>query len=186
MQRKNNNWQTSGAKCSAASIPTIALVVLALMAPAWAASRKAPARIKIGTVPDEYMPTNAMVREPVSMRDFHFEVNQETRRARVVVDYTYPDELVYEKNDDHGGPQPTKAQLLGLKYNSSAHTILYEGHGRQTVCAHVEERTGIFGHHLVITNTGACQVTWQDAKHAEDDGWRIHRFRAIDVYFEVH
>lgn len=53
-------------------------------------------RIKIDTVPNEYAPVNATVREPVSTRDFHFEVNEETVRARVVVDYTYPDELVYE------------------------------------------------------------------------------------------
>ena len=29
--------------------------------------------------------------ERVSMEDFRFEVNKETGRARVVVDYTYPD-----------------------------------------------------------------------------------------------
>jgi hypothetical protein len=144
-----------------------------------------PTRIKIDTVPNEYTPTNATVREPVSMGSFHFEVNPETVRARVVVDYTYPDELVYERNDDKGGPQPTIAQIPGLKYDPQAHTIVYEGDGQSTVCANVDERKGIFGKHLKIKNTGSCFVVSEDVKHAEDDGWAMRRFKALDTYFEV-
>lgn len=143
-------------------------------------------RIKIATVPDEYTPTNAVIREPVSMQGFHFEVNQETARARVVVDYTYPDEIIYSKDDDNGGPQSTIVQLEGLKYLPQARTIVYETAGTQTICAHVEQRKGLFGSRLHIKNTGLCTVSAERTKHAEDDGWQIQRFTAIDTYFELH
>lgn len=148
---------------------------------------RAPAvtRIKIDTVPNEYTPMNATVREPVSMQGFHFEVNEETARARVVVDYTYPDELVYEQDDAGRGPQPTISQIPGLKYDPQAHTVVYEGKGKTTVCAIVTEHKGIFGRRLSIRNTGSCLVTSVDQEHREDDGWRIRRYRAIDTYFEV-
>jgi hypothetical protein len=144
-----------------------------------------PIRIKLATVPDRYTPTNASVSEPVSVQGFHFEVNPETVRARLVVEYTYPDEIVYEKNDDRGGPQPTIVQLPGLKYLPGKHAIVYEKNGKQAVCAHVHQRAGLLHHGLHIQNTGACSVTSEDAKHAEDDGWQIRRFKGIDTYFEV-
>ena len=142
-------------------------------------------RIKIDTVPDEYTPTDASVREPVSMEAFRFEVNEETARARVVVDYTYPDAIVYAKDDDNRGPQSTIAQIPGLKYLPQAHSVVYEVNGQQTVCAQVQERKGLFGTRVRIKNTGLCRVTAERAKHAEDDGWQIRRFTAIDTYFEV-
>ncbi len=33
---------------------------------------------------------------------------------------------------------------------------------------------------------GACAVTTLVADHAEDTGCEIHRFKALDMYFEVH
>lgn len=33
---------------------------------------------------------------------------------------------------------------------------------------------------------GACAVTTLVADHAEHTGWEIHRFKALDTYFEVH
>jgi hypothetical protein len=142
-------------------------------------------KIKIDTVPDEYWPVNVHMREPVSMRDFHFEVNEDTVRARVVVDYTYPDELIYGPDDDGRGPQPTIAQIPGLNYEPLTHTSAYEGGGQTTVCANVAHRKGIFGRHLRIRNTGSCVVIIEDVEHREDDGWAIRKYRAIDTYFEV-
>lgn len=142
-------------------------------------------RIKLATVPDRYTPTNASVIEPVSMQGFHFEVNPETIRARVVVEYTYPDELVYERNDDNRGPQPTIVQLPGLKYRPQNQTIIYDHDGRETVCAYVHNRRGLLHHGMQIKNTGACSVSSEDVPHAEDNGWQIQRFKAIDTYFEV-
>ena len=163
----------------------LAPIILLCAVPLTARGATSFTRIKIDTVSNEYTPANVTVREPVSMKGFHFEVNPETVRARVVVDYTYPDEQVYGQDDDAKGPQPTLAQVPGLKYDPQAHTIVYEGDGKSTVCANVEERKGLFGKHLKIKNTGSCVVTSEDAKHAEDDGWSIHRFQAIDTYFEV-
>jgi len=142
-------------------------------------------RIWIDTVPDEYWPVNVPIREPVSMRDFHFEVNEETVRARVVVEYTYPDELVYGPDDDGRGPQPTVAQISGLNYDPVTRTVVYEGDEKRTVCANLAEHKGIFGRRLRIRNTGSCLVIAEDLEHREDDGWAIRRYRAIDTYFEV-
>jgi hypothetical protein len=160
----------------------IALVILAAAAPVSANSR-----IKIDTVPSEYTPLNrpAFV-EPVSMSGYHFEVNAETGRARVVVDYTYPDQIYYGPDDDAGGPLSTVAQLPGLTYDEAAHEVIYESNGAKTVCATVTEESGFFGHHLKVKKSEACTVTTVVADHAEDTGWNIHRFRVIDAYFEVH
>jgi hypothetical protein len=157
------------------------LVTMALAVPAFADSR-----VKIDTVPSEYAPINSPTnREPVSMSGYHFEVNEETGRARVVVDYTYPDELIYGPNDDAGGPHPTVIQLPGLKYDAAAHAVVYDSNGTRDVCATVHRRRGLFGRHLAVKSTGACTVFAVVADHAEDDGWSIHRFRALDAYFEA-
>jgi hypothetical protein len=161
-------------------------LAFALIALAAAVPVSANARIRIDTVPSEYAPLDSPTsREPVSMSDFRFEVNQETGRARVVVNYTYPDQMTYGPDDDAGGPRPTIVQLPGLVYDAAAHAVLYDSNGAKAVCATVAERAGFFGHHLKVKNTGACTVTAVVAAHAEDTGWDIHRFRAIDTYFEV-
>lgn len=160
-------------------------MVLVLASSGLAANGTMPKRIKVATVPDEYTPTNASIREPVSMEDFRFEVNEETARARLVVLYTYPDEIIYAKNDDNGGPQPTIVRIPGLKYLPQAHTVVYEADGRQTVCAHVVEHNGLLGKHFQVKNTGFCRVVAERTKHAEDDGWQIRRFSAIDTFLVV-
>jgi len=162
---------------------TSALLLLAV--PAIAVAGSASTRIKIDTVSNEYWPTNVTMREPVYLKNFHFEVNPETVRARIVVEYTYPDELVNEREDDGGGPPPTIVQLPGLKYEPQTHAITFQADGKKTTCANVEEHKGLFGKHLQIKNTGSCFVTSEGAKHAEDDGWAIRHYKAIDTYFEV-
>ena len=172
------------------SIRTFSTLIFAFIAVLFLAG-EAPAagtpitRIKIDTVPDEYSKTNVRITEPVSMHDFHFEVNPETRRARVVVECTYPDEPMYEREDDGGGRKPTIAQLPGLKYDVADQDVAYVANGTTSVCAKVEDHKGLFGRHLRVKSTGTCTVTAEDVKHAEDDGWAIQRFKAIDTYFEV-
>ena len=92
------------------------------------------------------------------MKTFYFEVNKEMSRARVVLEYTYPDEPVYGL-DGGVGPRPTFAQLPGLSYDPSAHAVVYDGAGKRTICATVQERKSHFGSHLRIRNTGSCVVT---------------------------
>jgi len=163
------------------SCSLVALVALALAIPVSANSR-----IRIDTVPSEYTPENSPTNtEPVSMSSYHFEVNAETRRARLVVEYTYPDQLIYGQDDDNRGPESTVVQLPGLTYDAAAHAVVYDWNGTRDVCATVSEHSGLLGHHLKVKNTGACTVSAVVANHAEDDGWSIHRFRAIDTYLEV-
>ena len=120
------------------------------------------------------------------MEDFRFEVNQETARARVVVNYTYADQNIYGRDDDNGGPEPTIVQIPGLKYLPQAHAVVYEAGEKQTVCADVQQKKGLLGIRLHVKSTGLCFVIAERAKHADDDGWQIRRFTAIDTYFEVH
>lgn len=159
-----------------------AIAAIALAVPVFGNSR-----IRIDTVPSEYAPPNSPTNsEPVSMSGYHFEVNEETGRARVVVLYTYPDQMTYGPDDDAGGPRPTVVQLPGLAYDKAAHSVVFDSNGTKAICATVNEAANIFGHHLRVKNTGACTVTSVVADHSEDTGWDIHRFRALDTYFEVH
>ena len=163
-----------------------ASAVAAFVALAAAIPVSANSRVKIDTVPSEYAPIESPTnREPVSLSSFHFEVNQETGRARVVAIYTYPDQMTYGPDDDAGGPRSTIVQLPGLTYDAAAHAVVYDSNGTKSVCATVNEQSGLFGHHLKVKNTGACTVTTNVASHAEDTGWDIRRYRAIDTYFEV-
>lgn len=150
-----------------------------------AAAAPTSTRIKIDTVAAEYRPSTGAERvEPVSMENFYFEVNKETARVRVAVEYKYPDEVGYQSDGDPG-PRPTFAQLQGLTYDPAAHSVVYSRDGKRTVCAVVQEKRGVFGAHLSVRSTGSCMVTTAVADHAKDDGWSIHRFRAVDIYFEV-
>ena len=147
--------------------------------------RGSTTRIKIGTVSPECRPTAGPgFPEPVSMASFSFEINKETSRARVVVEYTYPDQQIFALEGGLG-PQPTVAQLPGLTYDSAAKTVVYEFNGKRTICAIVGKRKMLFWSKSVIEPTGSCVVSARTTDHAEDDGWSIHRFRAIDTDFEV-
>jgi hypothetical protein len=71
-------------------------VITVLVAVSSAVPVSANSRIKIDTVPSEYAPINSPTnREPVSLSSYRFEVEPETGRARVVVEYTYPDQMTY-------------------------------------------------------------------------------------------
>ena len=163
---------------------SLSLAMPLLVALAWPVF--ASTRIKLDTVPSEYTPENSPTNtEPVSMSSYHFEVNEETNRARVVVDYTYPDQLIYDPDDDTRGPDPSIVQIPGLTYDPVAHAVVYESNGVRDVCATVDVHGGLFGHHIKVKNTGVCTVSAVVANHVLDDGWSLHRFRAIDTYLEV-
>ena len=157
------------------------LITVALAAPAYA-----NVRVKVDTVPADYAPINAPTfRESVSVSGYHFEVNEETVRARLVVDYTYPDQMTFGPDDDAGGPRPTVVQLPELTYDPAAHAVVYDSNGTKVVCATVHVGRSPFGRRLDVRNTGACTVSTILADHAEDDGWSIRRSRALDTYLVV-
>ena len=122
------------ARFSRPFILALASIALMMLAPGTLAASAPITRIKIATVPDEYMPTNVTMREPVSLQEFHFEVNTETKRARVFVGYTYPDEVINDRDDDNGGPAPTVEQIPGLDYDAAAHEVVYGATGDHGLC----------------------------------------------------
>jgi hypothetical protein len=162
------------------SIPLFLGAAAIVAIPSWADTR-----IKIASVRPEYTPTaGSEMPEAVSMQSFSFEVEPETGRARVVIDYTYPDQPAFGL-DGGAGPEPTKAQILGLKYDAGAKTVVYDDGGKKTVCAMVRDRKTTFRKGLAVTPTGACVVTSRREEHVEDTGWSIRRSPAIDTFFEV-
>jgi len=163
----------------------LAILLPFVLTMAVAAPAPAGTRIKIDTVPAEYRPhTGAERILPVSMQDFYFEVNRETGRARVVVEYTIPHQVDYQSQGDLGIP-PTLAQFPGLTYDPVAHVVVYDGGGKRTVCAVVPKAKGLRAT-LRGKATGSCTVTASVSEHTQDDGFSLHRSRALDVYFEVH
>lgn len=161
-------------------ISTTLTVLIAFAIPCFAGSQ-----IKLASVSSEYIPTaGSELPEPVSMASFSFEVNKETGRARIVVDYTYPDEPVLG-TDGGPGPKPTYIQLPGLTYDQHAQTVVYEAKGARTVCAEIRKARFLFWQRTVIEPTGACVVSARLVDHADDDGWNIRTMRAIDIFFNV-
>jgi Na+/H+-dicarboxylate symporter len=87
-------------------------LVLARTVPSFAGTE-----IKLASVSPQYTPTAGNgLPEPVSMQDFSFQVNYETGRARMVVEYTYPDQPAFGL-DGGMGPEPKFVQLPGLTYD---------------------------------------------------------------------
>jgi hypothetical protein len=145
----------------------------------------ADTKVKIGTVPATYTPQNLSRAERVRMSSYHFEVNQPTGRVRLVVVYTYRDQISYGHGDDGGGPKNTEIELPGLAYDATNHAVVYDAGGKKTVCATVQEKSGATGHHLDAKNTGACAVTTVVADHVEDAAWDNSSHTALDVYLNV-
>ena len=142
-------------------------------------------KVKLDSIPPEYRPTaGSEMPEAVSMQDFYFEVNKETRRARVVVEYTYPDQAAFGA-DGGLGPQSTVKQLPGLKYDDESKSVIYDADGKRTVCATVNERKVLFWRTSEVKPTGSCTVTSGVAEHAEDNGWSIDHNSTVDTYLEV-
>jgi hypothetical protein len=144
----------------------------------------ANSRIKIGTIPSQYTPYLSIVHEPVSLRTFHFEIDEGTGRARVVAAYTYKENMIAGA-DDGGGPQSTVVQLPGLVYDARDHAVVYNSDGRRTICAVVRESRRLWSHHSNVINTGACTVSTERANITVDDGWTLRQLSVINTYFEV-
>jgi hypothetical protein len=153
------------------------LLALAFAIPAWADTK-----IKIDTVPATYTPQNYNRSERVRISSYHFEVNPQRNRTRLVVIYTYRDQITYGAGDDKGGPPPTTVEIPGLSYDANAHAIVYDASGTKAVCATVQEKDS---HHLAIKNTGACTVTAVVTDHIDDKSWDNDRHSALDTYFNV-
>jgi hypothetical protein len=153
-----------------------------LLALAFAIPARADTKIKIDTVPDTYTPQNYARSERVRISSFHFEVNPDRTRARVVVTYTYRDQISYATGDAGGGPPSTVVEIPGLTYDAAAHAIVYDANGTKAVCATVREKNS---HHLDIKNTTACTVTAVATEHVDEKSWNNDKHSALDTYFNV-
>jgi hypothetical protein len=161
------------------------LCAVALAAMATAVPANADPKIKIDTLPAEYTPYLSSLHEPVSMRSFHFEISEETGRARIVAQYTYPDTMTAGAYDP-GGPRPAVVQIPGLSYDAKDHTVVYDSDGKRTVCAVVKESRNFWSHGTSVKSTGACTVATESGNVTVDDGWDIHHVQVLNTYFEVH
>ena len=142
-------------------------------------------RIQIGTAAGEETPHGGSgIAEPLAVSGFYFEVNAETSRARIVVDYSWKNPAIVA-GYDFNGPKPTYLQLAGLTFNPKSGEVIFARAGQSTVCGRVRKDHNIFGARLTVVNTGSCRVTGQEVFHSEDDGWSIHKIRAIDLFLEV-
>ena len=118
------------------------------------------------------------------MESFCFEVERLSGRARIVVDYMYPDRSTQFIGAGRG-PRPTIAQIPGLKYEVETGTVVYEEGGKKVVCADVRDRRLLFWKYVDVEPTGACVVTSRVTRHSEDDGWSIRQVPTLDTYLEL-
>jgi hypothetical protein len=159
---------------------TAMAMVTALVMPVSASTR-----VKIASVAPEYTPTaGPAMPEPVSMQGFSFEVEKETGRARVVVEYTYPDQQAFGLEGGIG-PEPARVQIPGLRYDGDEKAVVYGDKTKTVICATVRSRKFLFWKSLGVVPSGACTVTSQLASHEEDNGWSVNRYRSLDTYFQV-
>ena len=155
-------------------VPMAALLVVS------AGTVMAGTKVKVATVPAEYTPVASTFGQPVSLAKYYFEVNTETHRARLVVEYRYPNEGFYLIDGDGGGPQPSLIQVPGLSYDARSSQVVYDAGGKRTVCAVGlgEGRNGV-----KMQNTGDCTVSTVAKAEAVDDGWALHHIKALEVWF---
>ena len=163
----------------------LALGMVAGIAPLTLAATGAETGVRIASVAPEYRPTaGSEMPEPVSVQRYSFEVEPATGRARIVIDYTYPDQPAFGI-DGGAGPEPTMAQIPGLKYDAAAKAVVYDSAGKRTVCAMVRGRKVLFAKSLAVIPTGACTVTSRLVEHVADNAWSTSRVPRVDTFFEV-
>jgi len=157
-------------------VPMAALLVVS------AGTVMAGTKVKVATVPAEYTPVASTFGQPVSLAKYYFEVNTETHRARLVVEYRYRDQGFYENegSGDGVGPQTSLIQVPGLSYDARSSQVVYDAGGKRTVCAVGlgEGRNGV-----KMQNTGDCTVSTVAKAEAVDDGWALHHIKALEVWF---
>jgi hypothetical protein len=154
--------------CLCVSLPVALCVTAALASGALAGTE-----VKIDTVADKY-----------ALQDFSFEVSPETGKAGIRIEYSYPASWL-EGDDTDRGPAPRIALLAGLRYDGSAHAIVYDDGATRTTCAVEADHAIILLRTAHMKSTGACKVWARVTHHSEDNGWSINRFKTLDTYFEV-
>jgi hypothetical protein len=128
--------------------------------------------LEIASVPPEY-----------TMHRYIFEGEPETGRARVVLQYTWPD---YVSGRDKGpGPHPLKVQPAGLRYDATKKAVVYESQESEAVCATLRPHQFLWWKWSSMSPTGRCVVNSREVEHVEDTGWTIRRHAMTDSFLEV-
>jgi hypothetical protein len=140
---------------------------------AFAAAMPAATAIKIDTVADKY-----------AVLDFSFEVDRQTGRAGIRIEYTYPPARLGGDDSDRG-PAPKIATLPGLTYDATARSVMYNDGAKMITCATAADHRTLFGKSTSMKPTGACTVSSRLTDQKRDDGWSLHRLSRLDVFFEA-
>jgi hypothetical protein len=149
------------------------LVAVLGLIPALAVAEPATG-IRIDSVADKY-----------AVQDFSFEVNAETGRAGIRLEYSYPPALVGLDDTGDQGPSPKIVTLPGLAYDAAAHSVVYNDGVNHFTCATAANHRSLFGKSSYMKPTGACVVSSRLTDHTRDNGWSIDRYRTLDAYFAV-
>jgi hypothetical protein len=129
--------------------------------------------IRIDSVEDKY-----------KVQDFSFEVNNETGRAGIRLQYVYPPSLVGEV-DSYWTPRPKMVTLPNLTYDGGAHAVVYHDGVKITTCAKAAGQRVLLWKIAIMKPTGACVVSSHLTAHDQDNGWGIVHLRTMDTYLEI-
>jgi len=142
-------------------------------------------KIKIGSVPLDFAPwSGSLLTEPLSVQSFRFEVNSQTERARVVVEYAYDRQQTYVDQDGLY-PAPSAILIPGLLYDSASKAVVYNAGNQRITCGIFQMRKGMFGARGHVESTGTCEITSAAVNRTWDDGWTIHQIRSLDLFLEI-
>ncbi len=142
------------------SICALYLTVATCGAAPSAIGAKTAAAVRIDSVADRY-----------ELQSFSFEVSPDTGNAEIRLQYDYPLARIAGGDGEHA-PDSRVTTIPGLRYDKSAHAIVYDRGATRTTCATAS------GDNLHMKRTGACVVvTHRDATGGE--------FNTLETWFEV-
>ncbi len=142
------------------SISAFYLAVATAGAAPSASPAKAETTVRIDAIADRY-----------ELQSFSFEVSPTTGNAEIRLQYDYPLARIAGDDSEHA-PDPRVVTIPGLKYDESAHAIVYNDGATRATCA-----TASRGN-LHMKRTGACVVV----THRVGSGGESN---TTDTWFEV-
>jgi hypothetical protein len=131
------------------------------------------AAIRIDSVADKY-----------TVQNVSFEVNTETKRAGIRLEYVYPPELVGEV-DGYWVPLPKTVVVPNLTYDAASRAVIYNDGVKTTTCAVAAGQRVLLWKIAIMKPTGDCVVSSRLTIHERDNGWSIDHPRTMDTYLEV-
>jgi hypothetical protein len=131
------------------------------------------AAIRIDSVADKY-----------KVQSTSFEVNAETKRAGIRLEYVYPPELVGQV-DSYWVPPPRTVVVPNLTYDAASRAVIYNDGVKTTTCAVAAGQRVLLWKVAIMKPTGDCIVSSRLTTHERDNGWSIEPLRTMDTYLRV-